>query len=110
MAFQQTPEVSSARSVGEGDCLQGDHGVTGGNIHKYPDGGGRRPSPPQDARIFWAQCMCVCVHTQFVFLLFKSFAFIALSNACNNLTIHKQTKELNPRNPLFGISTNQSTV
>ena len=58
MAFQQTPEVSSARSVGEGDCLQGDHGVTEGNIHKCQDGGGR-PSPPQDARIFWAQSVCV---------------------------------------------------
>ena len=58
MAFQ-TPVVSSAGSVGEGDCLQGDHGVTGGNIHKDQDGGGRRPSPPQDARIFWAQSVCV---------------------------------------------------
>ena len=58
MAFQ-TPVVSSAGSVGEGDCLQGDHGVTGGNIHKDQNGGGRRPSPPQDAGILWAQSVCV---------------------------------------------------
>ena len=58
MAFQ-TPVVSSARSVGDGDCLQGDHGVTEGNIHRDQDGGGRRLSPPQDAGILWAQSVRV---------------------------------------------------
>ena len=28
--------------------------------------------------------------------------WIVLANACINLTIHKQNKELDPRNPLFG--------
>ena len=62
MAFQ-TPVVSSARSVGEGDCLQGDHGVTEGNIHKDQDGGGRRPSPPRMLEYFGHKvCVCtVCV-------------------------------------------------
>ena len=61
MAFQ-TPVVSSARSVGEGDCLQDDHGVTGGNIHKDQDDGGRCLSPPQDAGILWRHKVCVCEH------------------------------------------------
>ena len=107
MAFQ-TPVVSSAGSVGEGDCLQDDHGVTEGNIHRDQDGGVRRLSPTQDAGILWAQS--VCVNTQFVFLLLKSYAFIALPKACINSTIHKQTKELDPRNPFFGISTYRSTI
>ena len=68
MAFQ-TPVVSSAGSVGEGDCLQGDHGVTEGNIHKDQDGGGRRPSPPQDAGILWAQSVCVWTPSLYFFFL-----------------------------------------
>ena len=51
--------MSSAGSVGEGHCLQDDHGVTEGNIHRDQDGGGRRLSPPQDAGILWAQSVCV---------------------------------------------------
>ena len=62
MAFQ-TPVVSSARSVGEGDCLQDDHGVTEGNIHRDQDGGGR----PQDAGMFWAQSVCVFTPSLYFF-------------------------------------------
>ena len=66
MAFQ-TPVVSSAGSVGEGDCLQDDHGVTGGNIHRDQDGGGRRLSPTQDAGILWAQSVSVCTPSLYFF-------------------------------------------
>ena len=44
---------------------------------------------------------CECVYTQFVFLLLKSCVLIPLPNACINLTINKQTKELDPTNPLY---------